>query len=94
MCDEIIYVMNISSTKMTNAIAINAASTMSINYCNKEVKHKVNCYVLNTVLLLIILRFIIAIMYYQYGMQRKNLINCIIENSWIFSFALISRKIH
>ena len=55
---------------MTNAIVIDATSTMSINYCNKEVKHKVNCYVLNTVLLLIMLRFIITIMCYQYGMHR------------------------
>ena len=76
VCDEIIYVMNISSTKMKNAIATNATSTTSsINYRNKEVGHKVNCYIPNTVLLLIILRFIIAIMFYQYAMHRSNLKN-------------------
>ena len=38
VCDEIIYVMDIVSTRMTNTIATNATSTVSINCHSKKVK--------------------------------------------------------
>ena len=42
-CDEIIFVMDILSTKMTNTIATNE----SINY-SRKVKYKFDCYILHS----------------------------------------------
>ena len=39
-CDEIISVMDIVSTKMTNTIAAN----VSINSDDKKVRYKIDCY--------------------------------------------------
>ena len=44
--DEIISVMDIVSTKMTNTIAKNVTSTASINCHSKKVR---DCYILHTV---------------------------------------------
>ena len=65
-CDEIIFVMDIASTKKTNTRATkktntkatNVTSTASINYHSKKVR---NCYILHTVLLVIIVLLIIII---------------------------------
>ena len=46
---------------MTNNISTNVTSTVSINFDNKKVRHKMDCYIFHTFLLLIILLFIIAI---------------------------------
>ena len=43
VCDEIIYVTDAVSTKMTSTTATNAASTKSINFHNKIVKYKIDC---------------------------------------------------
>ena len=56
-CNEIISVMNIVSTKMTNTIATN----ISINCHNEKVRYKIDCYILHTLLLAIILVLIITI---------------------------------
>ena len=66
-CDEIILVMDIVSTKKTNAIATNVTSTASINCHSKKVS---GCYVLHTVLLAIILLLIITIICYLYAKQK------------------------
>ena len=50
-CDEIISVMDIVSTNMTNTIATN----MTKNCHSKKEKYKFDCYILHTVLLAIIL---------------------------------------
>ena len=42
-CDEIIFVMDILSTKMTTTIATNE----SINY-SRKVKYKFDCYILHS----------------------------------------------
>ena len=63
MWDEIISVMNIVSTKMTNTIAKN----VSINSYDKEVRYKINCFILHTVLLVIILLLITTIICYHYA---------------------------
>ena len=56
-CDDIISVMDIASTKMTNTIATN----VSINSdSTKDYKYKIDCYILQTVLLVIILILIIT----------------------------------
>ena len=71
-CGEIITVMNIASSKITNAIAINVASAASINFHTKKVK---DCYILHTVLLAIVLVPIIIIICYRY--TKQNYINAI-----------------
>ena len=55
--DEIIYVMDVVSTKMTNTIATNA----SISCHTKKITYKIDCYILYKVLLVIILLLIIFI---------------------------------
>ena len=66
-CDQIITVMDIVSTKITNAVAINVASTASINCRSKKVR---DCSILRTVLLGIILLLIIPIIFYHYAKLR------------------------
>ena len=46
-CDEIIAVLNIVSTKMTNTIATNVTSTASMNCHSKKVRL---CYILHTLI--------------------------------------------
>ena len=67
-CDEILYVMDIVSTKMTNAIATN----VSINYDDKKGRYKINCYILYAVLSVIILQLIISIICYNYIKHRSR----------------------
>ena len=45
LCDEVIYVMDIVSTKMTDTIATNVASTVSINCHSKKVRYKTDFYI-------------------------------------------------
>ena len=59
--------MDIVSTKMTNAIAINVTSTASINCHNIKVRV---CYVLHTILLAMMLLLIIITNCYNYTKQR------------------------
>ena len=66
-CDEIITVMDIVSTKKTNTTAKNVMSTAPINCHSKKVR---DCYILHTVLLVIILLLIITIICYQYVKQK------------------------
>ena len=46
-CDEIIAVLNILSTKVTNTIARNVTSTASMNCHSKKVR---DCYILHTLI--------------------------------------------
>ena len=66
-CDEIIYVINIVSTKMTNTIATN----VSINSDDKKVRYKIDYYILQTVLLVITL-LLSTITYYHYAKHRSK----------------------
>ena len=61
-CDEIITNMDIVSTKKTNTIETNVTSTASINCHSKKVR---DCYILHTVLLVIILLLIVTIICYH-----------------------------
>ena len=65
-CDQSISVMDILSTKLINTIAKN----VSINSGGKKVRYKIDCYILHTVLLMIILPLIIIIISYQYAKHR------------------------
>ena len=62
-CDEIIAVVDVVSTKITNAIATNVISSVSIDCHSKKVK---DCSILHTVLLVMILLLIIIIIRYYY----------------------------
>ena len=67
-CNEIISVMDIASTKMTNTMATN----VSINLDGKKVRYKVDCYIFHTDLLVIILLLIITIICCYYAKQRSK----------------------
>ena len=60
--------MDILPTKITNTIATN----MSINSDDKKVRYKINCYILHTVLLAIILLLIITIVCYHYAKHTSK----------------------
>ena len=45
---------------------------MTINFRNKNVRYKIYCYILHTVLSVIILLFIIAIICYYYSKQQNK----------------------
>ena len=55
------------TTNVANTISTNIASTVSINFDDKKVRYKMDCYILHTVLLVIILLFIITIISHQYA---------------------------
>ena len=61
LCVVKLYVIDIISKNVTNAISTSVTSTGSINYDDKKVRYKMDCYILYTALLMIILLFIIAI---------------------------------
>ena len=61
--------MDIVSTKMTNTKAKN----VSINCHNKKAIYKIDSNILHTVLLVIILLFIIATIYYHYTNHESKL---------------------
>ena len=65
-CDKIITVIDIVSTKKTNAIEKNITSAASIKSHSKKVR---DCYFLHTVLLVIILLLIIILICY-YAKQK------------------------
>ena len=74
-CDEIIDVMDIVWTKITNTIATNK----SINSDDKKVRYKIDWYILHIVLLMIIFLLITIIVCYQYSKHRsklKNMLPC------------------
>ena len=71
-CDEIIIVIDIASTKKTNAIATNVTSTASINCHSKKVR---DCVISNLVFLVIILLLIIIIICYYYAKRKGKIQN-------------------
>ena len=65
-------VANTLSTNMTNTISTySIASTVSIDFHDKKVRYKMDCFIFHTVLLVIILLFRIAIICYHYAKQIK-----------------------
>ena len=58
------------SVNVTNIVPTNVTSTVSKNYDDKKVMHKINCYILYMVLSVIILLFIISINCYHYAKHR------------------------
>ena len=76
MCDEIINAANILSTNVprnvSSAVSTNVTSTASINFHNKKLRYKMDCYILHTILLVTILLFINAIISYHYTKHRSK----------------------
>ena len=68
--DEIIYVMDIVSTKTTNALPENVTSTTLTNCDDKKVIYKLNCYIPHIIFLMILLPLIITIICYHYAQQK------------------------
>ena len=66
-CDYIAIFVNDLSAKKTNTITTNVTSTASIICHSKKVR---GCYILHTVLLVIILLFIFTIICYHYAKQK------------------------
>ena len=67
----VMNVMDIVSTKMTNTVTIN----VSTNSDGKKVRYKMDCYILHTVLLVILLSLIITIICYHHS-KLKNILPC------------------
>ena len=69
--------MDIASTKITNTIVTN----VSINCHNKKVRYKVDCYILHTVLVVIILllkifaKLLFAIIMQNIGQNKKPMMH-------------------
>ena len=59
VCDEIIYVMDNISINVTSTVSANVTSTMLSKFDDKKVRYKMDCYILHTVLPMIILLAII-----------------------------------
>ena len=66
MCDQIINDVE----SLTTIVLTNVTSTVLTNSHNKKVRYKMDCYILQTVLLVIILLFIIVIICYHYAKHR------------------------
>ena len=72
VCSEIIYIMDIVSTNVTIIISAKVTSTILTNSDDTQARSKMDCYILHTALLVIILLFIIANICYQYAEHRQN----------------------
>ena len=59
---------------MTNTVTTNVISTMSTNSEYKKVRYKMDCFILHTLLLVIISLFIIAIIMQNIGQNKKILV--------------------
>ena len=60
-------------------VPTNVTSAVSTNFYNKNVRYKMGCYILHTILLLVILLFIVDIICYHYVKYRsilKNVLPC------------------
>ena len=69
--DEIMYIMDIISNNVTNTIATNATSSMSINYHDEKRRHEID-YILVAFLLVIIVLFIITFICHYYINRSKQ----------------------
>ena len=69
-----ISVADIVSANAANTISINVICTKSINSDNKDIRQKMDCYILHTLSIVIMLLFMIAIIFYHYAKdyQYKN----------------------
>ena len=59
-------------TNVTSTVSTNVMSTVSLNFRNKRVGYKMDCYILHTFLLVLILLFVIAIVCYRYAKHKSK----------------------
>ena len=67
-CDETINAADSVSTNLMSTASTNVTITASINFHNKKVRYKMDCYILHAVLLL----FMIALVCYHYTKRRSK----------------------
>ena len=71
------------STNVTNTISTNVISTVSICSDDKKVRYKMDCYILHTLLLVIIFLFIIAVICYHYSnISKQKNIGILAKRKW------------
>ena len=70
--DGTIHVKDIVSTKMTNTIATNITSTAPINFHSEKVRYKIDCCILDPVLLVILLLLVFTTICYHYAKHRSK----------------------
>ena len=81
MRDEIINAADSVSTNVTNIILTNVTNNVSINADDKKVTYKILCYILHTVLVVIVLLFIIAIIrYHMQDIDQNQKTYCLTNN--------------
>ena len=81
MLDEIINAADSVSTNVTNIILTNVTNNVSINADDKKVTYKILCYILHTVLVVIVLLFIIAIIrYHMQDIDQNQKTYCLTNN--------------
>ena len=71
-CNDVEIFIDSVSIKMTHTAPTNVTSTASINSDNKKVRYEMDCYILHSFLLVIILLFIIAIIFYHYAKHKSK----------------------
>ena len=75
-CDEIIDDADSVSinvpTNVMSTVSTSVKSIASTNFHHKKVSYTMDCYILHTVLLVVILLFIIAIICYHYAKHRSK----------------------
>ena len=82
VCNEITYATDSVSTNVTSFISTNVRSTTEKNSDNKKERYQMNCSILYTVLLVIMLPFVIAIICHHYTKHRSELKkNCRANNT-------------
>ena len=73
--------MDIVSANVANTMPKNVTSTLATNV-HKKLVYKMDCYILHTVLLVIIFLFIIAIICHHYAKHRSKL--WLVQNHCVF----------
>ena len=81
-CVKVIYVLDIKSTNTTNNLPVSITNTIptniKTNYEDKKVRYKIDCHILHTVLLVIVLLFVSAITMQNICQNWKT--NCLSSN--------------
>ena len=62
---EIVNIIDSVSTNMTTTISRNVKRTASVHSDDNKVRHEMDCYIFHTLLLVTILLFTIAVLYYH-----------------------------
>ena len=81
VCNEIVSITDSVSTNVISSVPANVTSNVSINFDNKKIRYKMNCYNLQMFMLVVILLFLITIICYHYTKHWSKLKKyCSIDN--------------